>query len=99
MGDLNTDIEVLKDWRTTTVDPVLTDHGKRIGVIETGMNRFDGSLTVIKWLVGINVALMTALLVALFTWGLSHITLKVEATPQTTIGNTQPAENAHIQHM
>jgi hypothetical protein len=61
--------------------------------LEENQNEWKGSLKVIVWLNGIILSLVVLLIAALFGWGLSHITLRVESAPPS-MSSTQPAEHA-----
>lgn len=69
----------------------LEDHELRIRDLEEQSAEWKGSLRVIVWLNGIILALVLGLIVALFGWGLSHITLKAEFKPDSPVSQNQDA--------
>jgi hypothetical protein len=78
------------------VDPKVDDLADRVDSLEATRDKIEGKFTVIVWLVGVNITLMLSLLVALFTWGLNHITVRVyDVKPQLT--STSIPQNAKDQ--
>lgn len=65
----------LEEWRDSKVDPHLDSHERRIDSLEASRDETKGSLRVIIWMNGIIIAMIIGMMVALFTWGLGHVTL------------------------
>lgn len=86
-GSVELELSKVQSW-VEQADPTLCDVTKRVDGLESSRDKMDGKLVIIVWLVGINVGLMTALILTLFAWGLNHITLKANfAADQTTSRN------------
>ena len=74
------------------LDPRVEKLETRVDSLESSRDKMDGKLVIIVWLVGLNVTLMIGLILTLFTWGLSHISLKAnfgELSTQQDAGNSQ----------
>ena len=90
MADVETALGILADWRQTVVDPALKDQGGRIEVLESYRDKMDGKITIIVWLNGVVILLLISMILSLFTWGLSHITLKV--MNDSPVSSSAPAD-------
>jgi hypothetical protein len=77
-GSLEVEVASIQTYLEGTVEPVLNDHTDQISDLKTFKDKTQGQFTVIIVLNSIILTLVAALIVALFSWGLSHITLKVQ---------------------
>lgn len=90
MADLAARVDVLDDWRKNTVDPGLESLDERMTGAESTIDKAQGSFAVIKWLLGVNTALLVALIATLAGWALQHVTLRVESAPASITSTAQP---------
>lgn len=75
LGDLRSDVDVLKDWRETTADPAINE----IKTLSRDRQFVKGAL----WVIGVLVGAVFAIMVAMSTWALGHINFDVHTTQQT----------------
>lgn len=75
MADMDVRLGQIEEWRKSKVDPTLGDLEKRTDSLEQDRDTLKGSLRVIIWLNGVIIAMIIGGMVALFAWGLGHITI------------------------
>ena len=74
MADMDVRLGQIEEWRKSKIDPALGDLEKRTDSLEQDRDTLKGSLRVIIWLNGVIIAMIISTILALFTWGLGHIT-------------------------
>lgn len=91
-GSVEVELASIQTW-AEGIDPVVEGHTAEIGQLRTFKDSTEGKFTVIVWMNGIILALVTGMIVALFAWGLSHITLRVSSDPTSITESHSPQES------
>jgi hypothetical protein len=94
-GTVEVELSRVQSW-LEIADPVIAKMADRVDSLESYRDINQGSLRIIIWLNGIILALMVGMIVALFTWGLSHISLRVENIPQSEHSALESPQDAGI---
>ena len=76
------------------LDPKMGVMEGRVDVLESFRDTIQGSLRVIIWMNGVVITILVAMILALFGWGLSRITLKVENAPSGPVSGVQSSQES-----
>jgi hypothetical protein len=78
-GSVEVELARVQSW-VEDADPRIDAVEKAQEKVQSDIDGWKGSQRVIIWLIGVNISLMCGLIIALFVWGLDHITLKAHFT-------------------
>lgn len=77
-------------------DVTLKELTQRVDQLESRWDQIQGSLKVLLWMNGIITGLMVMLLITLFAWGLSHISIRAVGTPMITSSQADPPQDSGL---